>query len=360
MKKVRMKRVLLIHQGRIQHYRVPVYNYLHEYLARNGFDLTVVSEGVQDGCDCNPTFPLHQMPLRLFGLATFTVHEKPDAVILFVNHRNKYLFPLILFLKIVKVKSVTWTHGLDLQRKHLKFSALLHHLEHFLCDGILLYAGHISGQIMASQRGKISVANNTLNLTRYDGRIVDKNRTLNAFGISTRKNIICVGRIQKRKRIDDLIAAFDLLTMADVGLVLAGPDDENLAASLVEKRQNVFSLGPLYGDKIIDLMRACDVYCIPGAIGLSIVDAQYCGLPVVTEDVDHGPEIMYLKNGINGFIVPKGDTQALAEKLRLLLTDNDLRKRFSEAAKKESATNAHIDRLCEGFVECLSYIASAE
>ena len=34
---------------------------------------------------------------------------------------------------------------------------------------------------------------------------------------------------------------------------------------------------------------ACDVYCIPGAIGLSIVDAQFCGLPVVTEDVDHGP-----------------------------------------------------------------------
>ena len=62
---------------------------------------------------------------------------------------------------------------------------------------------------------------------------------------------------------------------------------------------------------------------------------------------------MYLKDGINGLIVPKGDTQALADKLRLLLTDDDLRSRFSDAAKEENKTNAHIDRLCEGFVECL-------
>ena len=353
-----MKKVLLIHQNTIQHYRVAVYEYLYKYLLARDYELTVVSEGIQDGYEGTSDFPHTIMNLRLGSLAGLVKRTRPDAVILFINHRNKYLFPLILFLKIIKVKAITWTHGLDLQRKHLKFSALLHHLEHFLCDGILLYAGHISGQIMASQRRKISIANNTLNLTRYDGRPVDKNRTLTALGISTRKNIICVGRIQKRKRVDDLIAAFDILNMPDVGLVLAGPDDENIAAALAEKRQNVFSLGPLYGDKIIDLMRACDVYCIPGAIGLSIVDAQYCGLPVVTEDVDHGPEIMYLKNGINGFIVPKGDTQALAEKLRLLLADNDLRKRFSEAAKEESKTNAHIDRLCEGFVECLGRLAA--
>ena len=97
------------------------------------------------------------------------------------------------------------------------------------------------------------------------------------------------------------------------------------------------------------------MYCLPGSIGLSIVDAFYCGLPVVTENVLHGPEIMYLKEGINGFMIPKGDIVQLATKLKLLLTDEALRERFSHAARNEIMTNGHIDRMCEGFKNALQH-----
>lgn len=351
-----LKKVLLVHQDKIQHYRVPVYNYLHDYLARIGFELIVVSEGIQEGGDCPAKFPMETMRLGFLGLTALTRRVNPAAIILFINPGNVYLLPFILFARFTGKKTATWTHGIDLQSKHAVISRLLHHLEHSFCNGIILYAERLRPYLTKPHRKKAFVANNTLNLQRYDTRNIDRKETLKKYNITTSKNIICVGRIQKRKRIDDLFKAFERIDVPDVGLVLVGPDDEGLAASLAAQAKNVFLPGPLYGQAAIDLMRACDVYCIPGAIGLSIVDAQYCGLPVVTEDVDHGPEIMYLKNGINGFIVPKGDTQALAEKLRLLLTDNDLRKRFSEAAKEENATNGHIDRLCEGFVECLGRV----
>jgi glycosyltransferase involved in cell wall biosynthesis len=97
------------------------------------------------------------------------------------------------------------------------------------------------------------------------------------------------------------------------------------------------------------------VYCLPGAIGLSIVDAFYCGLPVVTENVVHGPEIMYLKDGVNGFITPVGDIPQLTAMLKMLLTDDVLRRRFSLAAKSEIMTNGHIDRMCEGFRDALNF-----
>ena len=104
------------------------------------------------------------------------------------------------------------------------------------------------------------------------------------------------------------------------------------------------------------MLSSADVYCIPGALGLSIVDAFYCGLPIVTEDSDESPEIMYLKNGINGFIVPQGNIPLLAAKLQILLNDDDLRKQFSIEAKKEIHTNGHIDKMCQGFIDALNFV----
>jgi len=65
--------------------------------------------------------------------------------------------------------------------------------------------------------------------------------------------------------------------------------------------------------------------------------------------------MMYLKDGRNGFIVPKGDIPALADKLLLLLDDDELRKRFSDEARREISENGHIDKLCEGFRDALMY-----
>lgn len=350
------KKILLIHQDKIQHYRVPVYNYLHDYMVREGYRTIIVSEGLQEGTNINPAFPLVQMPLRLASLVKLIKSERPGAVILFVNLKNSYLFPLMLYLKFAGIKQAIWTHGIDLQRKRARTSLLMHRFEHFLSDSIILYAAHLHSYIAKSQQRKIFIANNTLDLSAHDARKTDRAAVLGKYGITTGKNIICVGRIQRRKRIDDLIKAFERIDIPEAGLILVGPDEEGLAAALAAKKKNVFVLGAVYGDEAIDLLRAADVYCIPGAIGLSIVDAQYCGLPVVTEDVDHGPEIMYLKDGINGFIVPKGDIALLAERLRLLLTDDSLRDRFSDAAKKEVLTNGHMDRLCEGFKSALDYL----
>jgi glycosyltransferase involved in cell wall biosynthesis len=65
---------------------------------------------------------------------------------------------------------------------------------------------------------------------------------------------------------------------------------------------------------------------------------------------------MYLKDGVNGFIIPEGDIEQLTEKLKILLTNDALREKFSQAARNEIITNGHIDRMCEGFVNALQYV----
>jgi glycosyltransferase involved in cell wall biosynthesis len=162
--------------------------------------------------------------------------------------------------------------------------------------------------------------------------------------------------MQKRKRIHDLVAAFRMLGLSDVGLVLAGPDDEGLLDAV--SGEGIYKVGPVYGADRLQLLASCDVYCLPGAMGLSIVDAFHCGLPVVTENVKHGPEIMYLKDSENGFIVEVGNIEALASRLRLLLTNDQLRGEFAVRAREVISGDGSIDRMCEGFVQALHYVCA--
>jgi glycosyltransferase involved in cell wall biosynthesis len=350
-----MTKVLLINQDRIPHYRVPIYNYLSEYISKEGYELLVVSEGFQEGNSYPVKFNHRVISLKTIPLARVIISEKPNVVIYWIKLKYMYLFPMLLLIKLLGKKSIYWGHGSDLYgHKAMMLKKLGHFLEFQLSNALILYAEHLKGNVHHGFHKKTFVANNTLYFNSYQERQVDQNRCLASFNIPTTKNIICIGRMHKRKRLEDLFAAFQLINRRDVGLILVGPDDDGILGSLTG--DNIFKAGPLYGDERLDLLTSADVFCLPGALGLSIVDAMYCGLPVVTEVGEISPEIMYLKDGVNGFVVPRGDVRQLAAKLELLLDNESMREQFSQEARKEIRTNGHIDRLCEGFVDALQFV----
>jgi glycosyltransferase involved in cell wall biosynthesis len=231
---------------------------------------------------------------------------------------------------------------------------LIINCEHWIDDAIILYAEHFRGYVFNRFQSKTFIANNTLNLTEYKPMTMSKEDIKQKYGILTKKNIIYMGRIQRRRHLEHLVQAFHMLNMQDVGLILVGSDNQGILKRI--EGRNIYKLGPVYGEESLNLLSTSDVYCLPSSVGLSIVDAFYCGLPIVTEKVLHGPEIMYFKEAVNGFMVPEGDILQLAAKLRLLLTDDILRQRFSHAAKNEIMTTGHIDRMCEGFIKALQYV----
>jgi glycosyltransferase involved in cell wall biosynthesis len=350
-----MTKVLLINQEKVAHYRVSVYNRMSEFLRKEECVLTVVSEGIQEGNTSPVKFDHRKISLSFLGLSRLILQTNPDIVIFWVRLRHLYLFPTLFLAKFLRKKTIYWGHGSDLgQRNHLRLKRFANNIEYWLFDALILYAEHLKKRVHESFHRKTFIANNTLDFTDAHLRLVDKAQLLRKFNITTTKNIICCGRMQKRKRLHHLFAAFDLLNRRDVGLILVGPDTEGVLCGI--QRENIFILGPIYGNERLELLSASDVFCLPGAVGLSIVDAFYCGLPIVTEDGDESPEIMYLKNGINGFVVPKGDIGHLAEKLGLLLKNDDLRNELSVAARKEIMTNGHIDRMCQGFADAIRFV----
>jgi glycosyltransferase involved in cell wall biosynthesis len=65
---------------------------------------------------------------------------------------------------------------------------------------------------------------------------------------------------------------------------------------------------------------------------ITILEAMRAGLPVVATDVDGVREAV--NDGVTGFLVPRNDTPALRERIRLLLNDATLRANMGAAGRK--------------------------
>jgi glycosyltransferase involved in cell wall biosynthesis len=348
-------RVLLIHAGKIPHYRVPIYGCLSSHLKPCGFELIVCSDGIQADSPHAIEFQYVEMPLSALSIARLVFRQKIDVIIDYMELRHLYLFPTYFIAKgILGKKIIYWGQGRDLAESESKVKNLAYSVEQALSDAIILYAEHLKRYVPKCFHKKVFVANNTVCFD-YSGFEAGMTRetVLSRYGIKTVKNIICMGRMQKRKRLDHLVEALNYMKRSDIGLILVGPDTDGVLEKM--QSENIYKLGPIYGEEKYDLLFSADVYCLPGAVGLSIIDAFHCGLPFVTEEGDESAEIMYLKDGVNGFIVDRGDVQELANKLKLLLDDDALRERFSREAKKEILTNGHIDKMCKGFSDAIRF-----
>src|SRR5262249_12676923 len=147
----------------------PVYNHLSYYLAERSFDLTVASERIQQG---NPTpveFEFVPMKLSALSITRLVWRGQFDAVIMFIDMRHLYLFPVYMSVKgIMRRKMIWWGQGRDLANPNAALKNLAYGTEHALCDSIILYAEHLKKYVAHRFHHKVFIANNTLALA-YSG-----------------------------------------------------------------------------------------------------------------------------------------------------------------------------------------------
>lgn len=79
----------------------------------------------------------------------------------------------------------------------------------------------------------------------------------------------------------------------------------------------------------------------------AVVEAQAAGLPVVCSDADGLPE--NIVDGITGFVVPRRDAAALADKIRILAADPSLRKNMGEAGRERVRERFQLDQQTTAF-----------
>jgi len=83
-------------------------------------------------------------------------------------------------------------------------------------------------------------------------------------------------------------------------------------------------------------------------ISNAALEAMACGLPVVTTDCGGMREAV--TDGIEGFVVPVRDPEAMAEALLRLWKDPELRRRMGEAARERVLREFRLDQQISAFL----------
>ncbi len=357
-----MKKVLLI-SNRVMHYRVSIYNYFYKKFKEDGWELLVRSNQLQRQ---NP-YPLkfdYREIVFSFSKYTKEIKEiKPDCVILFLHQRDKIYWPLMHWLKLQRIPIIYWNKAKDYDAPENRVKNFLFHYLQTLSDGIILYSEMESEHIRNYNRKKVFIAPNTINHKEYPEIRESKEEIKKTLGIPFEKVVLAVGRMGVgggRKRIDRLIEIFRDIELKNVGLVLVGSGMEEKLAMRMNSMNTIY-LGEVHDSENIQISRIfkmADVFSIPGHVGLGLNQAFFWGLPVVTMAGDQPPEIHYLEDGRNGFLLRENDMNSLKETIVLLLEDDTLRLRMSENARNDLQEKASIDRMFDGFKDCVQFVVN--
>jgi glycosyltransferase involved in cell wall biosynthesis len=355
------KRVLLI-SNRVMHYRVSVYNYFWRRFREHGWDFVVLSNELQQQSRHQCQFELVERPFNFSTYREEIRRINPDAIILFLHLKDWILWPLIHWLKFVGIPVALWTkaRNLDDPDNHLR-NVFFDYL-HVVSDGLILYTSSLTRFISKRHREKVFVANNTINFEDFPQICESKDEIKRDLGIPFHKVVLFAGRIgeeRNRKKVDHLIDMFRELDRSDVGLVIVG---SGLSDELRVRMNpaNTRYLGEVHDPEnrqISRIFKMADVCSIPGHVGLGLNQAFFWGLPMVTERGNQPPEIEYLRDGENGFIVPENDRRTLRDRLLLLLDNDQERRRMSANARRDILTHASIEGMFDGFMSCVLYLS---
>jgi glycosyltransferase involved in cell wall biosynthesis len=120
-------------------------------------------------------------------------------------------------------------------------------------------------------------------------------------------------------------------------VLLVGDGDARrqvLAAFETLGTDRVHWLGLRTGEEIVTLMQASDLFAWPAVdepMGMAMLEAQACALPVVAGDARGVPDIV--AHEVAGLLAPEGNEEQFALALRRMLEDRKLRHRLAVRAR---------------------------
>ena len=107
---------------------------------------------------------------------------------------------------------------------------------------------------------------------------------------------------------------------------------------------------------IKSILEQCHIMAFPSyyreGVPKSLIDACAVGRPIVTTNSIGCKDVV--DDGVNGFLVPVKDSEALAQKLRILIEDKALRVRMGKAAREKAEREFSLEKVIEKHLEIYS------
>lgn len=157
--------------------------------------------------------------------------------------------------------------------------------------------------------------------------------------------LVTTSRLVRAKGIGELIEAFKQIDNKKVILKLCGdgPDAEYFK-SLATGVKNIEFLGHV--DDVTSILQDSTILIHPSyheGFGLSLVEAEMCGLPIIASRVGSIPEIV--KDGVSGILVKPRNVEDLVAAINLLVKNLKLRTDMGQAGRKIFLENFQFDAI---------------
>ena len=158
--------------------------------------------------------------------------------------------------------------------------------------------------------------------------------------------ILFVGHIERRKRLLDLVKAINIVRkqIPEIELHIVGNTDERDYLDIIKQyikvnklEESIYFLGRITEEQLYKEYGKCCLLVLPSAeesAGMVMQQAMAVGKAVVATRVGGIP--YFVNDSTTGFLIDCGDVEGLAEKIKLLLSNNDMRSKFGENAKQEA------------------------
>ncbi len=148
---------------------------------------------------------------------------------------------------------------------------------------------------------------------------------------SERFRVLFVGIVGFRKGVYYLMEAFKQLRLKDAELILISPIEEDFKP-ILSKYEGIFRyIHSLPNEKLSEAYQSASIFVFPSLVEGSayvIYEAMASGLPVIVSE-NAGA---VARDGIDGFVLPIRNIEALKEKILMLYENKDLRRQMGKSA----------------------------
>jgi glycosyltransferase involved in cell wall biosynthesis len=174
-------------------------------------------------------------------------------------------------------------------------------------------------------------------------------------GIRSAPTVLFVGRLQARKRIEDLLRASAALPTAiqpRLQVVGDGPARPALQALAQEVYPSAEFPGERTGADLEPYFAAADLFVLPGTGGLAVQQAMAHGLPVIAAQGDGTLDALI--RPANGWRVPPSDLSALTAALHTALMDIPRLRRMGAESYRIVAEEINLEVMVNVFIAALA------
>jgi len=348
---------------------IATYN-IAKHLARRGHEVHVITsldeglpkESIEEG------FYVHRIfwrKIRFVGVISFWMkifwclkRINPDIV-----HVQSVGIGIPAFLskKLLKKPYIVWGRGSEIYISW-RFNKQILKLVLKNADIVIALTEHMKREIKKICNREVFVIPNGIDLEKFSN--LSKKNIRKRLKIKEDAKIITfVGTLCLVKGVRYLIKAMKIIKQLypNTRLVLVGDGKEKkkLEKVVVELVLEgcVRFIGKVPNGEIPEYMVVSDVFVLPSlseGFPNVVLEAMASELPIVATNVGGLPEI--IKDGVNGFLVEPKDPEQIAEKVLLLLEDDQLRDKLSRNNRKEVKRynlGSVVERLEEIYQSCL-------